>query len=406
MPTTAELDQIINRKGTACTKWDYEFTPQGVPQPRISSDDVLAIDNQLQLWIADMDFRSPQAVIDALVARAQHGIFGYTMPPQSYYDAIIGWMQKRHNWTIKQEWILSSPGVKPSLSAILQAFTQPGDGVLIQTPIYHPFYDLIERNGREIMHNPLIENADRYEIDWADFEQKVANPKTTMVMLCHPHNPVGRVWTHDELKRMGQLCVEHNAYFAADEIHADLTFPWSNLATIGVACADTMHNNFVCTSPTKTFNLPGLKASNVIVSNPDLRAKVQNQFLMNNIRGINLMGAVALEAAYAHGEAWLNDVMAYVEANYWFTKEYISEHLPQLNLYKPEASYLLWVDCRALGLEANELHNILCEKANVKLNKGSVFGDAGAGFMRINIGCPRPILAAALERMCRTLQEV
>jgi len=342
MPTTAELDQIINRKGTACTKWDYEFTPQGVAQPRVCSDDVLATDNQLQLWIADMDFRSPQAVID-------------------------------HNWTIEQEWILSSPGVKPSLSAILQAFTQPGDGVLIQTPIYHPFYDLIERNGREIVHNPLIENVDRYEIDWADFEQKVAHPKTTMVMLCHPHNPVGRVWTHDELKRMGQLCAEHNAYFAADEIHADLTFPWSNLATIGVACADTMHNNFVCTSPTKTFNLPGLKASNVIVSNPDLRAKVQNQFLKNNIRGINLMGAVALEAAYAHGEAWLNNVMAYVEANYWFTKEY---------LY------------------------ILCEKANVKLDKGAVFGDAGAGFMRINIGCPRPILAAALERMCSTLQEV
>lgn len=396
------FDQIINRKGTNSVKWEYIKIGKAYV-PREMGDDIFAPDELLPLWVADMDFSAPPAVVAALTARAQHGIFGYSGPKAEYFTAIIGWMQRRHNWTVEQEWILTAPGVVPSLNMIVQTYTQPGDGVLIQTPVYHPFYFAVENNGRKLVHNPMIFENNRYTMDYADLDKKLADPKTKLMVLCSPHNPVGRVWTADELRQVGDLCAKHDVLIFSDEIHHDLIFSSAEFTTFAVACPQHIDRTIIATAPSKTFNVPGLKTSNIFIPNPDLRAQMNQTMANLGLHGINSFGIVAMKAAYNEGEEWLDAAMQYIEANFTYLKTYLAEHLPAVTVIEAEGTYLAWVDCRGLGLDSADLYNKVLNEAKVFLNDGKGFGDAGAGFLRINLGCPRKILTTALDRITHTL---
>lgn len=396
--TTKPHDKIIDRRGTSSVKWDFVFRDE-VISPLSRGANPLDKQELLPLWVADMDFASPPAMVEALVRRAQHGVFGYSSPTDDFYQAIINWMARRHQWQVEKEWILTAPGVVPTLNLLLQTFTQAGDCVVIQTPVYHPFYSAIENNGCVVRHNPLILRDGRYEVDWADLASHLAEARTTMMFLCSPHNPAGRVWSSSELQKLSQLCMEHHVLLVSDEIHHDLIFSWAKFTTIGVAHPAGLNNTIICTAPSKTFNIPGLKTSNVFVPNPELREKLQATLMRNGLFGVNAFGAVALQTAYEAGEGWLNETMAYIEANYHYLDQFIHEKLPQLTVMKPDGTYLVWVDCAALGLEATALNDLFMDKARVYLTAGLGFGEDGATFMRFNIACPRAILAEALERI-------
>lgn len=400
---TSQHEHIIDRRGTNSVKWDFVFHDYEMTALE-RGDDPLAQDQLLPLWVADMDFASPPAMVEALVKRAQHGVFGYSVPDEAFFRAIINWMARRHNWQVEKEWILTMPGVVPSLNMILQAYTRPGDYVVIQTPVYHPFYSSVENNGCQIRCNPLILRDGQYEIDWDNLTMHFSDPKTTMMFLCSPHNPAGRVWTAEELHKLSSLCVEHNVLLISDEIHHDLIFSWAEFTTIGVAHPAGLDNTIICTAPSKTFNIPGLKTSNVFVSNPRLRQQLQRVTERNGLFGANAFGVLALQTAYETGEAWLAETMAYIEANYHFMEQYLRDNLPQLKIMQPGGTYLVWVDCSALGLDADGLHDLFMNQANVYLSGGQGFGDDGATFMRFNIACSRAILAEALERINKAIK--
>jgi cystathionine beta-lyase len=346
-----------------------------------------------------MDFRSPPSVIDALTQRVQHGVFGYSAPTDSYFDAIGGWMQQRHGWTVERDWVLSLPGVVPTINYLIQTFTEPGDGVLIQPPVYNPFSSAIEKNKRTVVLNPLVLNGTRYEIDFADLAQKAADPKTKLAILCSPHNPVGRVWTTAELRRFAEICIANDLLIVSDEIHHDLILPGHTFTTFAVACPEAIDHTIVCTAPSKTFNLPGLKTSNAFIPNAALRARFQATLERLGLLGINALGIVALETAYRSGGAWLDAALAYIAANYAFLQAYLAENAPALTVLPLEGTYLAWVDCRALGAAATTLSKRLLEEANVYVSDGAGFGKEGQGFIRLNLACPRLILQTALERM-------
>lgn len=395
-----QFDHIIDRRRTGSVKWDfiergagheYEYKPVTGALPEEAS--------RLPLWVADMDFASPQPVIDALTARAQHGVFGYSKAPDSYYETIVNWMQRRHNWAVKTDWILTTPGVVPAINYIIQTFTQPDEGVIIQTPVYHPFYSSIENNERRVVRNPLLVQDGRYEIDFDDLAAKAAAPDTTLIVLCSPHNPIGRVWTSAELQRIAAICAENDVLIVSDEIHHDLVYSWANFTSFGVACPDAVDRTIICTAPSKTFNLPGLKTANAIIPNPELRAAISATMLRNGVFGVSVFGLLALETAYAAGEPWLDALLPYIEDNYRFLEQFFAEQLPSVCVTKPEATYLVWLDFRDWGLDADSLNALLLHEAGVYLNNGTVFGEAGAGFMRMNIACSRSTLAEALQRI-------
>lgn len=396
------FDQIINRKGSDSVKWEFVFD-HGTITPRTVGDNILDPDELLALWVADMDFASPPAVVEALCKRAEHGVFGYSMPHDSYHDAIINWMQTRHGWTVEKDWIMTVPGVVPTLNFIVQTYTQPGDKVVIQTPVYSPFSYAIVNNGRQVVHNPMVYENTRYNIDFDDLENKLADPDTTLAILCSPHNPVGRVWTKEELRRYAELCVKHNVLIVSDEIHHDLILPWGDFTTMGNAAPELMDHVIVCTAPSKTFNIPGLKTANCFIPNAELRGKLQ-AFMGNlGLFGANAFGIVALRTAYSEGAEWLDACMEYVGANYEFMRDYIAEHMPQLDVVHPEGTYLVWVDFNALGIEPDRLNQMLMEDAKVYLSAGTGYCEGGDGFMRFNIACPRAVLAEALRRICRMI---
>jgi cystathionine beta-lyase len=350
-----------------------------------------------------MDFQSPQPVIDALVNRARHGIYGYTSRSKKYNECVALWMQKRHGWTIDTAWITNTPGVVNALYNAVQAFAEPGEKILIQPPVYHPFTHAIEQTGREVVHNPLVLKNGRYEIDFADLEQKVKDPEVKLVLLCHPHNPVGRVWTEAELRRFGELCNANDVLVVSDEVHSDLIYDGIDFVTYASLGEAYAQNVIVTTSPSKTFNLPGLKTANVIIPNPDVQMKFNEQLKFNGLYGLNAFGSTAIQAAYQYGDEWLTQVMAYIQDNYRFMCDYLSENLPQVSVIEPEGTYLVWVDLRALGIEAEEIQELLLEKGKLLLDDGFIFGDLGRGFTRFNIACPRSILETALDRMCSVL---
>jgi cystathionine beta-lyase len=397
-----KFDEEIDRFDTFCVKWEFEFTAAGAfESDRAHSKH--GDDRVLPLWVADMDFQSPPEVIEALEDRARHGIFGYCAPDDGYYEAVQGWFARHYGREIERDWILITPGVVCALNIMVQTFTEPGDKVIIQTPVYYPFYHVIENNGRVVSRNVLKRNGVNYEMDFKDLAQLAADPETTMAILCSPHNPVGRVWTKEELAQFGRICAENDVLVVSDEIHADLILDGCTFTPYASISEEFAENSIICTAPSKTFNVAGLKLSNIVIQNETMRERYARRLVQCGISGANVFGLEAAEAAYNYGEPWLEEVMAYIEGNYQFMKDYLAQHLPQLAMSPLEGTYLAWVDFSRVDLDPVERHELLLNEARVWLNEGSKFGDEGADFERFNIACPRSLLAEALERIRRVL---
>ena len=389
------FDEVVDRTNHHSVKWDEMKTKFG------------DIPNEvLPMWIADMEFRSPKPVIEAIKKAAKHGIFGYTSRPDSYYQAIIEWMERRHNWKVKKDWLAYSPGVVPALSLIIRAFCQPGDKVVVQPPVYYPFFRVIENNGCHIVNNPLKLSNKKYFMDYHDLEKKIDDPRVKLLILCSPHNPVGRVWQKEELIILGEICLEHNIIVVSDEIHADILFEgYKHLPFASISPAFS-HHSITCTAPSKTFNLAGLQTSTIIIPNKKYYKLYNNALDSLALDENNVFGLVALEAAYRYGEEWLEQLLSYLNENLKFLMKYFKERIPRIKVIKPEGTYLVWLDCRQLGLSAKDLNNFMLKKAGVALDDGDWFGTEGEGFMRINIACPRSVLEEGLKRIERAVNSL
>lgn len=398
-----DFDREINRKNTQSAKWGVIQDPDN-PSIWQPTDDYFGEDRIIPLWVADMDFPAPQPVVDALVKRAQHGIYGYTLRTDSYNQAVVDWMQRRHGWAVDPAWIVSTPGVVPAINFLIQAFVQPGEKILVQQPVYYPFFDAIENNGAEIVSSSLVLKNGRYEIDFDDFVRSTSDPAVTVFILCSPHNPVGRVWTREELARLGEICLENGVRVIADEIHADLIHRGVTFTPFASVSETFSDRTIVCTAPSKTFNLAGLHTSNIIIPSDRLRRRFQQT--MNRCgmgKWANPFGVVACETAYREGEKWLEDVMAYIGDNLDFMQEFIDRNIPGIRVVRPEGTYLVWLDCRGLGLDKWALKRLMMGQARIFPDEGFIFGPEGEGFERINIACPRSILQEALERIQRAV---
>jgi cystathionine beta-lyase len=351
------------------------------------------------MWVADMDFRSPEPVIQALVRRAQNGVFGYAAPTPDFFLALVSWMKKRHSWEVQPEWICLTPGVVVALNILVRTFVEPGAQVLIQPPVYGPFAHVVEKAGAEVSTSPLILEAGRYRMDFDDLERKTRDPRVKMLILCSPHNPVGRVWTRDELLRVGEICLQNDVLVLSDEIHGDLVYTGHQFIPFAALSAEFAQQSITCAAPSKTFNLAGLHTSCIIIPNGERRSRFMQTIDRHALDLVNPFGLVALQAAYEHGEEWLEQVLSYLESNLDFLEQYVRAYIPQIRVIRPEGTYLAWLDCRQLGLDDSTMKTLLLEKARVYLDAGVIFGREGSGFQRINIACPRSLLEEALDRI-------
>ena len=399
-----DFDREINRKNTQSTKWGIIQEPDN-PSCWHPTDDYYGDNRILPLWVADMDFAAPQPVVDALVRRAQHGIYGYSFRTDDYDQAVVDWMQRRHGWAIEAGWIVSTPGVVPAINLLVRTFTRPGEQVLIQRPVYYPFFSAIENNAARIVSSSLILRDGRYEMDLEDFERKAADPATTLFILCSPHNPVGRVWTREQLTRIGEICLKHRVLVIADEIHADLIYSGVTFTPLATISEELAANTVVCTAPSKTFNLAGLHTSNIIIPDAGLRRRFKRTLNSCGMaRWANPFGLLACETAYREGESWLAQVMAYIEVNLDYLQSFLRDRLPIIRLIRPEGTYLAWLDCRDLELDKWTLKRLMLKQARIFIDEGFLFGPEGEGFERINIACPRAILEEALSRIRRAVE--
>lgn len=381
-----DFDSIIDRRNTNCLKYDFAVR-RGMPE------------DALPLWIADMDFKTSSYIQDTLVGLAGHGIFGYSDGRESYFEAVSGWMKQRYGWEVSEDWLIKTPGVVFALAAAVKAFTKPGDGVLLQQPVYYPFSELIEDNGRVTVSSTLIYGEDnKYHIDFEDFERKIVDENIRLFLLCNPHNPVGRVWTVEELTRIGDICCRHHVLVVSDEIHADFVFSGKHTVFAGLK-KQFQEIAVTCTSPSKTFNLAGLQISNIFIANPEIRAAFRKQTAAAGYSQPNVMGLAACEAAYGKGGEWYEAMRRYVEDNLSFVKEYVRSKLPGVTMAEHEGTYLVWLDFRGTGLDAEELEKLIICEAKLWLDSGKIFGDSGRGFQRINAACPRAVLEEALNRI-------
>lgn len=397
------FDAEIDRSGTNSVKWEFIQKPDDPTQVQ-HTDQFFGENRVLPMWVADMDFRCPEPVVEALVERARHGIYGYTVATDSFYQSVVNWMRKRHSWEIDPGWICTTPGVVPAVHMLVRTFTSPGDRVLIQPPVYYPFFQAIERNGAVQLKNPLLCEDGNYRMDLSDLDEKVRDPGLKMAILCSPHNPVGRVWSSDELARFGETCINKNVLVVSDEIHGDLIYKGNVFTPFAKISREFAMHSIICTAPSKTFNLAGLHTSCIIIPNDELRARFTETLKSNGSFGVGSFGMVALQAAYDHGEEWLERMLEYLEGNLKYLESYISEHIPQIKVVPPQGTYLVWLDCRKLGLGKSELKRLMLESARVYLDEGYIFGAEGEGFERMNIACPRTILSEALERIRKALE--
>ncbi|HHV19196.1 MAG TPA: pyridoxal phosphate-dependent aminotransferase [Thermoanaerobacterales bacterium] len=356
-------------------------------------------DDLLPLWVADMDFMSPKPVIEAIEARAKQGIYGYTSKPESYFESVARWMKKRHDWDVKTDWMIFSPGVVPALSFIVNALTHPGDKILVQSPVYYPFFKVIENNGRRVVNNPLLFNDGRYTMDFDDLEEKVKDPQVKLLFLCSPHNPVGRVWTEEELKKLGRICIDNNILIISDEIHQDILYPGVKHTPFASISEEFALNSITCTAPSKTFNLAGLQTSSIVIPNKIYYDVYKNFMTRIHLLRNNAFGLVALEAAYTYGEEWLDQFLEYLDGNLKTLSEGIEKDIPQIKIIKPEGTYLVWMNCRELGFDSKHLSDFMINKARLALDDGYWFGTGGEGFQRINLACPRAYVNEALTRL-------
>ena len=382
-----DFDEIIPRRGTNSYKWD-------------SAGDA----DVLPMWVADMDFRTAPPVVEALRKRVEHGIFGYVRVPDAYYAAVTNWFARRHDWQIEKEWIIYTTGVVPALSAVIKALTVPGDKVMVQTPVYNCFFSSIRNNGCGMIANPLIYRNGTYQIDFADLEQKAADPSVKVLLLCNPHNPAGRVWTKQELTRIGDICIRNNVWVIADEIHCELVFPGHTYIPFASISQEFLMHSVTCTSPSKAFNLAGLQIANIISADTDIRIKIDKAINVNEVCDVNPFGVEALMAAYNDSEEWLEELKQYLFANYNYLRAYFAECLTKFPVSMLEGTYLVWVDCSVLNQSSDKIVKTLLEKEKLWVNEGGLYGEAGEGFIRINIACPRQQLIEGLNRLRRALK--
>ena len=380
-----DFDKIIDRKNTKCYKWDY-------------NKEIFGKEDLLSMWVADMDFKAPTEVLEILKKRADHGIFGYTGLTDSFYDSIVYWMNERFNWKIEKDWIVATPGIVPAINFAIQTYTKKKDKILVQAPVYYPFFTSIENNNRELVVSELKLINDHYEMDFADLEKKLSED-VKMMILCSPHNPVSRVWKLDELQRVSELCLKYNVLLISDEIHSDLIFSNNRHIPIPTISKDIANNTLTMFAPSKTFNVAGLTLSYLIIPNKKIRVKFQKTLLNLGLHGGNVFGIEALEASYRYGQKWLEELLIYIEDNYNFVQHYLQNNLPRIKAVKMEGTYLLWLDCRELGLSQKELVSFFINKVGLALNDGSKFGKGGEGFMRMNLGCPKELIKQALNQL-------
>lgn len=383
------FDKVIDRTGTESLKWVY---------PR----KVLKVEDAIPMWVADMDFEAPPAVVEALKLRVEHGVFGYPLVPPSFFTAAIGWLKRRHGWEVEKKWMAMTPGIVPALNYCVRAFTRPGDPVIIQTPVYHPFYYAIENNGRRVVRNPLRYDGRRFTMDLDDLRAKIDAPGR-MLILCSPHNPVGRVWEREELEALGRIAVERDLVVIADEVHHDLVYRDHRHHVLAALSPELAQQTVTCIAPSKTFNVAGLTTAAVVAANPDLHKEFENEEERSGFDLGNALGIVAFEAAYRHGEDWLEELLPYLEANVDFMAVFLEERVPRLKLIRPEGTYMALLDCRGLGLEPAALNDFFLKKSGVYFSAGTLFGEESAGFVRVNFGCPRSTLREALERVERAV---
>jgi cystathionine beta-lyase len=386
-----DFDEIIDRRNTNSLKYDCA-AERGMPE------------GLLPLWVADMDFRSPPCVLSALRGVSEHGVFGYSVPKDGWFEPLQAWFAARFGFAVEREWIVQSPGVVFALSTAVRAFTDEGAGVLIQRPVYYPFSNSIRLNNRKIINNPLLFENGGYRIDFADFERKIIENNVKLFILCSPHNPVGRVWKRDELERLGAICQKHGCLIVSDEIHCDFVFPGHRHTVFAGISPELADNIILCTAPSKTFNLAGLQISNIVIKNKELRRKFSREIRRTGYDEPNIFGLAACRAAYESGGDWLRALLEYLNGNLSFLRDFLRESIPEARLVEPEGTYLIWVDFRELGLSAAALDELIVKKAGLWLDGGAMFGEEGEGFQRINTACPRSVLKQALTQLKNAVQ--
>lgn len=381
-----DFDTPIDRTHTWSIKHDFK-------KENGKADDILP------LWVADMDFRSPDSVVEALKKAVDHGIFGYSRADESYFDAVAAWYQKRHHLTLQPEWMTCTPGIVFALSIAVRAFTQEGDAVLIQPPVYHPFSRAILRNKRTLVENPLVLKDGHYEMDLEELEQKVLDEHVKLMILCNPHNPVGRVWTREELTALADICLRHHVYVISDEIHGDFVWQGHEQTPYASISEEACLHSMMCTAPSKTFNLAGMATSNLFIPDPEMRRKFRSELLDVGQENMNRLGLFACRAAYEGGGEWLDQLIGYLAGNLALVRDFCKNRVPQIQLVEPEGTYLAWLDCRELGMTDDELMAFFSNEAKVWLDPGTHSGEQGSGFMRFNLGSSRSVIAQALDQI-------
>ena len=381
-----DFDKVIERRGTSCLKYDFQKERRGR-------------DDLLPLWVADMDFALPKELLADIQKRVEHGIFGYTDPKDGYFDSVIGWFERHFGWKGEKEWITVTPGVVVAISIAIRALTKENDGVLIQQPVYYPFSEAIIDNNRRLVNNPLVYEEGKYHIDFEDFEEKIVKENVKLFILCSPHNPVGRVWTKEELKRMGDICLKHKVIVVADEIHCDFTYEGFRHIMFPSISSEFENNVVLCTAPSKTFNIAGLHVSNIFIPNPEIRKAFRHEFAAVGLSQPNIMGLTACQAVYEKGGEWYEQLKEYLAGNLSYVREYIEAELKGIKLVEPEGTYLIWLDCSGLGFTSKQLESFVEDKARLWVDFGSIFGRKSGQFIRINIACPRATLRQAMEQL-------
>ena len=381
-----DFDEVVNRRGSHCVKWDE------------------AAEGVIPLWVADMDFKAAPAIQEAIRKRAEHGVFGYALVEEDYYLAVINWFQSRHDWHIRREEILYTTGVVPAMSVAIKALTMPGEKVLILSPDYNCFFSSVRNNGCEVLESVLVRKDDSFEVDWADFEAKCADEKTTVFLLCNPHNPTGRVWTKTELMHMNDICMQYGVKVVSDEIHCELVMPGYNFHPFAAVSDQCRKNSVILNSPSKSFNIAGLQTANIICSQPEWRRRIDRAININEVCDLNPFGPVALVAAYNESGDWIDELNKYIWGNYQALCEFIGRELPLLRVCKLEGTYLPWIDISAYGVSSQQICDRIMSEGKVWVNPGTMYGpQSGEGYIRVNIACPRSLLMEALERIRKVL---